>query len=170
MASSDYDDANLPRMLIRECRRRGKSTKVADSSGMKLSGDDLLIRTLVLKSLLEKHVFAADEKYVGLLLPPSVPATVANFAVSFSKRVAVNLNYTVNSAILNQCIEMAEIRHVITSRRVMDKLDVKLDAELVFLEDFKDKATLFDKVQGFFWGKLAPESMLLSKLRLPTHR
>lgn len=164
MTTSDYSDVNLPRMLIRECRRRGAGTKVVDSTGSKLSGHDLLIRTLVLKGLLEKHAIGPDEKFVGLLLPPSVPATVANFALSFSKRVAVNLNYTVNSAILNQCIEMAEIRHVITSRKVMEKLDVKLNAELVYLEDFRTKAGLWDKLSGFFWGKLAPEGMLLRKL------
>ncbi len=164
MASNPLQDVNLPRMLIEQCRRRGSELKIADSTGSKLSGNDLLVRTMVLRSLLTKHVLKSDEKYVGLLLPPSVPATVANFALSFSKRVAVNLNYTVSSAILNQCIEMAGIKHVVTSRRVMEKLDVKLDAELVYLEDFRDKATLIDKALGFFWGKLAPTSMLLNHI------
>ncbi len=87
-------DSNLPRMLIQQCRQRGSQPKVADSTGAKLSGQEVLIRTMVLRSLLLKHVIQKDEKYVGVLLPPSVPATLANFALSFSKRVAVNLNYT----------------------------------------------------------------------------
>ncbi|MFO0922708.1 MAG: AMP-binding protein [Pirellulales bacterium] len=166
MSSFEDQDVNLPRMLIEQCRKRGNAIKIADSTGVKLSGNDLLIRSLVLGNILAKHVLKADEKYVGVLLPPSVPAAVANFALSFQKRVAVNLNYTVSSATLNQCIEMADIKHVLTSRKVLDKLDVKLDAEVVYLEDFRDKASLLDKVSGFVWGKLAPIPMLLSHLGL----
>jgi acyl-[acyl-carrier-protein]-phospholipid O-acyltransferase / long-chain-fatty-acid--[acyl-carrier-protein] ligase len=38
---------------------------------------------------------------------------------------------------VNQCIEQAGIRHVLTSRRFMEKMDFQLDAEIVYLEDFK---------------------------------
>ncbi len=166
MSPAISSDVNLPKMLIEQCRRKGSALKIADSTGAKLSGNDLLTRILVLRGLLNKHVFGPDEKFVGLLLPPSVPAAVANFAVGFSKRVAVNLNYTVSAGILNQCIEMAGIKHVLTSRKVMEKLDLKLDAEMVYLEDFKEKAGLADKALGFLWARFAPISMLLGKLGL----
>ena len=47
---------------------------------------------------------------------------------------------------MNDCIAQCGIRHVLTSRRVMERFDLKLDAELVFLEDFMDKITLADKL------------------------
>ena len=39
-------------------------------AGSELTGGQLLLRTLILRRLLARHVLAADEKIVGLLLPP----------------------------------------------------------------------------------------------------
>ncbi len=64
---------------------------------------------------------------------------VANIALPLAGRVAVNLNYTVSSEVMNACIRQCGIRHVLTSRKVMEKLNLKLDAELVYLEDFKSQ-------------------------------
>ena len=77
---------------------------------------------------MRREVLAKDERYVGLLLPPSVGGVLANAALTLDGRVAVNLNYTVSSDVMNQCIDVAGIRHVLTSRRVMKKLDLKIDA------------------------------------------
>jgi acyl-[acyl-carrier-protein]-phospholipid O-acyltransferase/long-chain-fatty-acid--[acyl-carrier-protein] ligase len=154
----------LPYQLIRECKHRGNRMKVADSTGSKLSGFDLLLRSLILRRLLLRHVLQANDQNVALLLPPSVPATVANFALSFACKTSVNLNYTASSAILNQCIDLAGIKHVITSRKVMEKLDLQLNAELIYLEDFRDKVTLADKVAGFVGSRLLPTGMLSQQL------
>ena len=124
-ASGFQWDWNLPRLFIRRCREKGAELKVADSSGVKLSGNDLLLRTLALKRIIDREVLQArfkglDEKQVGVLLPPTVPAVVVNMALTLSRRVAVNLNYTVSESIINRCIEQAEIKHVLTSRKVME--------------------------------------------------
>lgn len=172
-SSSDFKwEWNLPRLFIRRCREKGNQLKVADTSGVKLSGNDLLLRTLALKRIIDREVLQArfksidDEKHVGVLLPPTVPAVVVNMALTLSRRVAVNLNYTVSESIVNRCIEQAGIKHVLTSRKVMDKLGMKLDAEVVYLEDLKDKATVADKIVAFTQSKFMPESMLASQFQL----
>ena len=48
--------------------------------------------------------------------------------------------------VMNDCIRQCDIRHVLTSRRVMEKFDFEIKADLVYLEDFKQKATLIDKL------------------------
>jgi len=154
----------LPYQLIVECKHRGKRMKVADSTGAKLSGHDLLLRTLILRRLLLRHVLKTGEQNVGILLPPSVPATITNFALSFAGKTSVNLNYTANSVILNQCIALAGIKHVLTSRKVMEKLSLQLDAELVYLEDFKDKVSLVDKLSGFVGSRFIPAGLLSRQL------
>jgi acyl-[acyl-carrier-protein]-phospholipid O-acyltransferase/long-chain-fatty-acid--[acyl-carrier-protein] ligase len=171
--SSNFQwDWNLPRLFIRRCREKGAQIKVADSSGVKLSGNDLLLRTLALKRIIDREVLQArfkpieDEKHVGVLLPPTVPAVVVNMALTLSRRVAVNLNYTVSESIINRCIEQAQIKHVLTSRKVMEKLGMNLNAEVVYLEDLKDKATLGDKIVAFTQSKFMPEGMLASQLEL----
>jgi acyl-[acyl-carrier-protein]-phospholipid O-acyltransferase/long-chain-fatty-acid--[acyl-carrier-protein] ligase len=156
----------LPVQLIYECKHRGNGMKSADSTGAKLSGYDLLLRSLILRRLLLRHVLGPDEKNVALLLPPSVPAAVANFALAFAGRTSVNLNYTAGAAILNECLEIADVKHVLTSRKVMEKLDLKLDAELIYLEDFRDKVKLTDKLAGFLGSRLMPAGMLANSLGL----
>jgi len=171
-SSNFHWDWNLPRLFIRRCREKGARIKVADSSGVKLSGNDLLLRTLALKRIIDREVLQSrfksieDEKHVGVLLPPTVPAVVVNMALTLSRRVAVNLNYTVSESIINRCIEQAQIKHVLTSRKVMEKLGMNLNAQVVYLEDLKDKATLGDKIVAFTQSKLMPEGMLASQFQL----
>ena len=62
-------------------------------------------------------------------------------------RVAVNLNYTLTSEVINDCIAQCGIRHVLTSRRVMERFNLKLNAKVVYLEDFLGKITLGDKLR-----------------------
>ena len=157
------DNAKLipARRFLRNCRRSMGRSKAADSTGMDTTGGELLTRTLVLRRLFRRHVLAPDEKNVGILLPPTVVGMIANAAISVDGRVAVNLNYSAKSSqIVNDCIRQAGIRHVITSRRVMDKLDLQLDAEVVYIEDFKGKVTLADKLLGVAQARLVPVRLL----------
>ncbi|MCE9605393.1 MAG: MFS transporter [Planctomycetia bacterium] len=136
----------LTRRFLRECRKSRSRSKAADTMGAELTGGTMLLRTLMLERLLRRHTLAADERFVGVLLPPSVGGLLANSALALGKRVSVNLNYTMSADVMNACIKQAGIRHVLTSRKVMQKLDMKLDAEIVYLEDFRDKVTTLDKV------------------------
>ncbi len=156
------EEMTPPRKFLRICRGSLRRAKVADSSGVELTGAGLLTRTLILRRLLRREVLGsnADEKHVGLLIPPSVGAAVTNAAVSLDGRIAVNLNYTVSSEVINACISQCRIRHVLTSRRVMEKLDLKIDAELVYLEDFKEKVTLADKLLAAAQTWLLPAAAL----------
>jgi len=155
----------LPRLMLRKCRKALFRFKIADSTGVKLTGGALLMKSLVLRRLLRREVLGVDkngvaEKYVGILLPPSNGAVITNAAVTLAGCVAVNLNYTVTNDILNACIRKAGIRHVLTSRKVMEKLDLDIDAEVVLLEDFKEKLTLADKVTGVTLAYATPMPLL----------
>lgn len=150
--------------FIRKCKKRRFKLKVADSMGGELSGAQLLTRTLVLRRLLRRHVLKDDEQYVGLLLPPSLGGVVANMALSVDRRVTVNLNYTVSSEVLNACIAHAGIKHVLTSRKFMEKMNFDLDTEVVYLEDFKDKPTTSDKLCSALAAYLVPSRVLAKSL------
>jgi len=156
----------LPARFVQNCRSALFTSKVADSSGADLTGGQLLMRTLILRRVLRRQVVAPDERFVGILLPPSAGGVVVNAAVTLDRRVAVNLNYTVSSSVLNACVRQAKIRHVLTSRRVMDKLDLKVDAELVFLEDFKSKVSWLDKLVGAFCAFVLPAFVMIRWLGL----
>ncbi len=154
---------NLPVAFLKRCRRCGGRSKIADL-GTELSGRNLLIRTLILRRLLLRNVLADDERYVGLLLPPSVGGAMANAVVPLCGRVPVNLNYTLSSDVINHCIAETGIRHVLTSRKLLEKQNLKIDAELVYLEDFKDKVTLADKTIAALQGVVMPIGLLARHL------
>jgi acyl-[acyl-carrier-protein]-phospholipid O-acyltransferase / long-chain-fatty-acid--[acyl-carrier-protein] ligase len=153
----------LPRQFLRNCRQNKNRPKLADSTGAELTGGQLLVRTLIMRRLLLREVLAEDEKYVGLILPPSAAGVVANIALPLMNRIGVNLNYTASSEVVNNCIEQCKIRHVLTSRRLMERLKLDLKAEVVYLDDFKDKVTLADKLIATLQSKL-PISMLERRL------
>lgn len=150
----------LPRAMIRNCRKAMFRKKIADSSGMQLTGAELLARIFVLRRLLLRHLLSPDETHVGILLPPSVGAVVVNAAVSMTGRVTANLNYTASPDIINSCIERAGIRHVLTSRKVMEKLNIKLNADVICLEDMRDKVNRGDMFAGAFFAYAVPARLL----------
>jgi len=155
-----------PRSFLRMCRRMWKQPKAADSTGKQLTGGELLIGALVFRRLL-RDVLGADEKYVGLLIPPSVGGVLANAALPLCGKVAVNLNYTVSTEIMDSCLQQCGIRHVLTSKRVIHKLEhLKVNAELVYLEDLLRKVTKTDKAIAYLMARFWPLGMLERHLGL----
>lgn len=168
MSNSDRKDLNLPQLMLRHCRATMRRWRVADSSGVKLTGAGLLTRSLLLRRLLRREVLADDERHVGVILPSTVAGVVVNAALALDRRVVINLNYTVSSDVINHCIASARIRHVLTSRKVMERfpdLEIK-DAEVIYLEDIIAKLSLWDKVTSAATAWLTPLARLERKLGL----
>jgi acyl-[acyl-carrier-protein]-phospholipid O-acyltransferase/long-chain-fatty-acid--[acyl-carrier-protein] ligase len=154
------------RKFVRSCKKRRFRLKAADSAGTEVSGAATLMRALILRRLLRKHVLGTDEQNVGILIPPSFAGLAANVALALDRRVAVNLNYTVSNEIMNVCIQRARLQHVLTSRRVMDKFDFRLDCEVVYLEDLREQLTWQDKLAGLAGAWLIPGRWLEARLGL----
>ncbi|MEM6470197.1 MAG: AMP-binding protein [Planctomycetota bacterium] len=150
----------MGRAVIRAWRRRGGKLQVADSTGASLKGREALIKALALRRCLAREVFSGDEKNIGVLLPPSVGGVLTNVAMALDRRVTVNLNYTVSSAVINHCIREAGIRHVLTSERFLSKVDLQMDTEVVTLESLREKVSTADKVIAAIQAWLLPGFLL----------
>ncbi|MFM8223747.1 MAG: 1-acyl-sn-glycerol-3-phosphate acyltransferase, partial [Planctomycetaceae bacterium] len=131
-------DLTLPRRFIRASRRALRRVKLADSSGQQVTGGQLLIRSLILRRLLSQKI-AANERYVGVLLPPSVGGALTNAALALMSRVVVNLNYTASREIIESCLKQAGVRRVLTNRQFLAKIKLELpqNVEVVFVEDLR---------------------------------
>ena len=150
----------LAKRIIRTWRRRGRRLQAADSLGTEAGGRALLTRVLVLRRALRREILSDDESHIGVLLPPSVAGVAVNIALALDRRISANLNYTVSSNVLNHCIGDVGIKHVLTSEKFYEKIDVELDTEVVKLESLKDKVTIVDKLIGFIQANLIPAFML----------
>lgn len=134
--------------LLAELKGSRTPFKAADSTGVKLTGRQLLMRILALRRYLLREVLEPDEPNVGIFLPPSVAAVAVNFAIAFCNRISVNLNYTLTSAGLKVCSETAGLKHVLTSRKFMEKIELDVGCPLVYLEDLKEKISWTDKASA----------------------
>ena len=150
----------LPRQFVRKCRQALFKKKVADSTGVEMTGGSLLMRTLIFRRILIRGGITPDERFVGILVPPSAGGILANTAVTLMRRVPVNLNYTVSSDTLNYCIEQCGIKHVLTSRKFMERFDFKLNAKLLYLEDLREQVSTADKLAGILGSYVLPARML----------
>ncbi|WP_437203746.1 acyl-[ACP]--phospholipid O-acyltransferase [Planctomicrobium sp. SH664] len=149
------------RRFIRHCKKSLQRGKVVDSMKTALTGGRLLAGTLALRRVLRRSVFSAQEKNVGLLLPPSVGGCLANMAVALDGRVAVNLNYTLSDDVLNYCVRKAGLKHVLTSRKFLEKKPYALEgAEFVYLEDLKSQVTGFDRMMAALGAYAIPAPIL----------
>jgi 1-acyl-sn-glycerol-3-phosphate acyltransferase len=161
------EHSQLVERFIRQSKSRRSKNKVFDSTGAVMTGGALLMRSLILRRLLRREVLDEGEQYVGLLLPPAAGGVVANMALALDRRVAVNLNYSVSSAVINQCIAQAGIKHVLSSEKFLEKVDLQLDVEIIPLESLREKLTLADKLVSATQAYAMPAGML--SRRLKTH-
>lgn len=141
-----HDRLPLQRQFVRTARRHPRSRCMADLNTPMINYGTALLRSVVLYRLLKRKL--GSEKYVGLLVPPSVGGALANLAINYMGRVPVNLNYTVGIGTLNSCAAQCGIKQIITSRKFMEKMKFVPDAELVYLEDLKGDLQLSDKLMG----------------------
>ena len=154
------------RRLVRAWKRRGGRLQCADSMGNEASGRSMLIRALALRRALRREVLAPDETHVGVLLPPSTAATAVNVALAMDRRVAVNLNYTAKSDVLDHCMSTVGGRRILTSAKFMEKMDFELESELFELEALKDRITLVDKAIAAVMAVAFPSGLLIRCLGL----
>ncbi|QDS91769.1 Bifunctional protein Aas [Roseimaritima multifibrata] len=135
------------RDFIRTCRSRLFRRQAVDSTGVDLTGGRLLTAVLVTRRLLARSgVVNEAEAMVGVLLPPSVAAVIANTAIGLSGKATVNLNYTLTDERVEKCLTACAISHVITSRQFMKRRPFELSAKFVCMEDLARQATWWDKL------------------------
>ena len=138
-----------------------------DSTGLELSGHKFLTASIVFKNLLKKQI---ENQNVGILLPSSTAGAFINYSVLLMGKTAVNLNYTSQIETLKYCISKAQIKSIITSRKFIEKLELRgidlkeafEDVELIYLEDLRQNISKAKSLSVFLSVKILPS--FLSKL------
>ena len=119
------------------------------------------------KNLLKKQI---ENQNVGILLPSSTAGAFINYSVLLMGKTAVNLNYTSQIETLKYCISKAQIKSIITSRKFIEKLELRgidlkeafEDVELIYLEDLRQNISKAKSLSVFLSVKILPS--FLSKL------
>ena len=133
----------------------------ADSTGLELSADKFLTASILFKDLLKKEL---QTQNVGLLLPSTAAGAFINYSMLLMGKTAVNLNYTSEMESIKQSIQAAQISTVITSKKFVEKLELKginikevFDlVNVIYLEDLKEKISKRRSLFTFLSVKFLP--------------
>jgi acyl-[acyl-carrier-protein]-phospholipid O-acyltransferase/long-chain-fatty-acid--[acyl-carrier-protein] ligase len=134
----------LPRTFLYTARRHPLRFAMADGQTPKLTFFAVLARTLFLARRLRKTW--QGQEMVGVLLPPSIPGALVNFAAMLMGKVPVNLNYTASSETLESCAKQCNLKTVITARAFLERVHVQPPAETIFLEDLAQKPRFTERL------------------------
>ena len=93
--------------------------------------------------------------HIGVLLPNVNATPVVLLALWQQGKVPAVLNYSTGSATMLACVELAGLKHIVTSRTFLAR--AKLDAtpfeqagvQLLYLEDLRKRITALDKLVAF---------------------
>lgn len=150
----------LPVLFAETARRRWGQELISDTLGLSLKAGETLVAALALARGL-RRALAEGESCVGILMPASGGGALANLAVAFTGRAAVNLNFTASREALASAVEQCGIRHVLTSKAFLEKLgDIDVPGERICIEDLRGRITRRDKVVAWLLARGAPLAWL----------
>ncbi len=151
---------SLPAGFIRSAKSGGFRNCMSDSSGAKLSWYSTLASALSLSSIFRSRL-SADEQFIGVALPASVPAALSNVGLSMSGKTPVNLNWTASEASVSSAIEQCQLASIITCAAIKDKIpQVPANCQLLLLEDLLAETTPLRKVLSYAQAILLPGKVI----------
>jgi acyl-[acyl-carrier-protein]-phospholipid O-acyltransferase / long-chain-fatty-acid--[acyl-carrier-protein] ligase len=148
-------------LLDVRARVGGDRVAVVDGDEAVASYDMLVMASLALGNALRKGT--APGEAVGIMLPTSLGAVIAFFALSAFGRVPTMLNFSNGTAGVFSALSTAKVKRIVTARKFVDlaKLDamvaeLSIKAEIVYLEDVRQHLTVTDKAVAAA-GKFTPD-------------
>ncbi|MFL2583883.1 MAG: 1-acyl-sn-glycerol-3-phosphate acyltransferase [Gammaproteobacteria bacterium] len=159
-----YENENLFESLIRSANKHGESTPIiSDPNNPKVTYRSLIARAFILSEFLEPDLLAVSR--VGILLPSTVAAATAFFALQHQGKEVVLLNFSGGITPLMKAVSISKIELVITSRTFMEVAGIHEEistigksTKVVFLEDVKERITPKAKLKGLALSLLAKYS------------
>ena len=153
----------LPRRLVATARRNWSSIALTDSSGRSLTFGQALTASVLFRDWIRSKAGASNP--VGILLPASVGAAIANAGVTMSGKIAVNLNFTAGEEHLRYAVQACGITTVISSREFLQKAKLPELPGTVFAEDIFAGFTPARKLGAALGARLLPARLLAGQGR-----
>jgi acyl-[acyl-carrier-protein]-phospholipid O-acyltransferase/long-chain-fatty-acid--[acyl-carrier-protein] ligase len=134
----------LPRALVRTAHGSPFRFAMGDKRRARMSWGMALLSAILLARRLRSTW--TGQEMVGILLPPSVPGALVNFAAVLSGKIPVNLNYTSSNETLESCAQQCKLQTVITTKLLLERIPLKVPAKTILLEEAAAAPRLGEKI------------------------
>ena len=148
----------LGRLFLSTARRHPFRFAMGDARVPKMKFHEARTRTVFLARRLMP--LWKDQRMVGVLLPPSVPGALLNFAATLCGKVPVNLNYTASREILDSCAQQCGLKTVVTSRAFLERVKLEVPGAAIFVEDLIAHPRFTEKITALVMSWLFPARLL----------
>ena len=150
---------------LKSAKKSKTAFAVADIEGVEISHKKFLTGVLLFSEKIEAY---SPEQNVGLLLPSSGGGAIASIAILSLGKTIVNLNFTAGKKALGSAAKQAEVKHIYTSRKFLDKmLERGMDlasyfpeSKLLMLEDIKEEISTLSRISTLLKAIILPASMI----------
>ncbi|MCD8534244.1 MAG: AMP-binding protein [Verrucomicrobia bacterium] len=159
---------SVPEEILLTARKNASAIIFQDVSMKKLSMKQFVIGADLIAREIEDKL-GPEEKRLGILLPNVNANPVSLMASWLMGRIPTTFNYTSGTATMLQCAQLADVRHVITSRTFLEKarIDIRIMEEdgiqFIFLEDVRPRITSSKKLAALLRFHFEPEQILRKK-------
>jgi acyl-[acyl-carrier-protein]-phospholipid O-acyltransferase/long-chain-fatty-acid--[acyl-carrier-protein] ligase len=150
---------SLGHAFIHQVKTRPHALAMVDSTGINLTYQQTFERAVALANLIRDDIGACSSN-VGILMPPSCGAAIANLALTFLGRIPVNLNYMASKKEFESYINQARIQHVLTSEKVLSKFKFETTAAFLPVEVLQNKLTFTLKALSWIEAAAMPTELL----------
>ena len=150
---------------LKHAKKSKSAFAVADIEGVEISHKKFLTGVLLFSRKIEAY---SPEQNVGLLLPSSGGGAIASMAILSLGKTIVNLNFTAGKKALQSAAQQAEVKHIYTSRKFIDKMQERgidlesffPDSKLLMLEDIKEEISTLSRIGTLLKAIFLPASVL----------
>ena len=138
----------LHRSLIRTAHRHPFLFAMGDKRRPRMKWRGVLLSSIFLARRLKK-VWEGQEM-IGILLPPSVPGALVNYAAMLAGKIPVNLNYTLSDEALASCAAQCNIQTVITTKPLLDKIPLRVPGKTILIEEAAAHSGFGERLAALF--------------------
>ena len=150
---------------LKKAKKSSTAFAVADIEGLEISHKRFLTGVLLFSKKIEAY---SPEQNVGLLLPSSGGGAIASMAILALGKTIVNLNFTAGKKALESAAKQAEVKHIYTSRKFLDKMSergINLESffpnlKLLMLEDSKEEISTLERLATLLKAILMPAALI----------
>ena len=150
---------------LKNAKKSKTAFAVADIEGVEIPHKRFITGVLLFSKKIAAY---SPEQNVGLLLPSSGGGAIASMAILLLGKTIVNFNFTAGKKALQSAAEQAEVKHIYTSRKFLDKmLERGIDlvsffpnSKLLMLEDIREEISTISRISTLLMAILLPANLI----------